>query len=450
MDIFGKKILVVGLARSGDAAARFCLGRGAVVTVADAASSPTLAERAEKLRALGITVVLGSQEDELFHAADIIVLSPGVPHTLAPIVEAKKRGALVMGEMELACRFVEADLIAVSGTNGKTTCTTLLSKMLEKTFANVLLGGNIGDPLIGYADRSEKADCAAVEVSSFQLDTIIDFHPLVSILLNVTDDHQDRYSGMKDYAASKERLFLNQTENDFAVLNGKDGYIREMAPRIKAKKFFFAGRRENEAGADIHRDRIEFFLPGGANWTLSLEKMSLAGEHNRENVAAAALGAYLAGAKAQGIQAALDEFTGLAHRLEFVAEINGVRYYDDSKGTNVDAVLRALEGFDEPLVLIMGGRDKASDFTVLRDMVQKKVKLLILAGEAGPVIGKALSGTTAIETAPNVPEAVRMAARAAKPGWVVLLSPGCASFDAYNSYAERGRDFCRAVRSLVQ
>lgn len=450
MDILGKKILVVGLARSGDAAARFCLGRGASVTVADAADSPTLAERAEKLRALGIKVVLGSQPDGLFQASDIIVLSPGVPHTLVPIAEAKKRGALVMGEMELAFRFVDTDILAVSGTNGKTTCTTLLSKMLEKTFAKVLLGGNIGDPLIGYADRGEKADCAAVEVSSFQLDTIIDFCPKVAILLNVTDDHQDRYSGMKDYAASKERLFLNQAEDGFAVLNGNDRFIREMVPRIRAKKFFFTGRRENEFGADIFRDRIDFVPPGGENWTLSLERMSLTGQHNRENVAAAALGAWLYGAKKEGIQTALDEFSGLAHRLEFVTEINGVRYYDDSKGTNVDAVMRALEGFDEPLVLIMGGRDKASDFTSLRDMVRKKVNLLILAGEAGPVIGKALSGITSIETAQSVPDAVRMAAEAAGPGWVVLLSPGCASFDAYNSYAERGRDFCRAVHGLTR
>ncbi len=448
MDLSGKKVLVVGLARTGDATARFCLGRGAKVTVADKSVSKALEERAEALRSIGVAVVLGPHEDALFLAADIIVLSPGVPHTLPAILAAKARGALVMGEVELAYRFLKAPLVAVSGTNGKTTTTTLLGRMLEPAFPKVFVGGNIGDPLIGQVDKASEKDVVAAEISSFQLDTTEAFHARAALLLNVTDDHQDRYPDMAAYAASKERLFLNQTEDDFAIVNGNDGFIRRMLPRLRATKLVFAGRRQGEAGADIAPERIVFSMPDGAAWTLSLSAMRLSGAHNRENVAAAALGAYVMGVPVSDIQAALDEFSGLPHRLEFVTEIRGVRYYDDSKGTNTDAVQRALESFSEPVVLIMGGRDKDSDFTVLRDAVREKVRLLVLAGEARHVIAKALEGAARQVLTATVPEAVRIAADEAKPGWVVLLSPGCASFDAYSSYAERGRDFCRAVKAL--
>ena len=448
MELKNKKILAVGLARSGEAVAHFCQKRGAVVTVADIATTPEIQARAQALKNMGIAVELGPHKRETFLAADLIVISPGVPHGMELLEAARKKGIPVIGEIELAARHITEPVVAITGTNGKTTVTTLVGLMLEASGKKTFVGGNIGNPLIGYAGSGEKADVVVAEISSFQTDTIETFAPRVAVLLNITEDHLDRYPDMASYAASKARLFAFQKKNDAAILNSADAWVRHVASGMIAQKYYFPRPAEGEPGALVQPKRIDFTVPGKVPWFLSLEKVRIPGAHNRENIAAAALAAFLAGGTQEGIQRAVNEFNGLSHRMELCGEKDGVRYYNDSKATNVDAVQRALEDFSSPVILIMGGRDKASNFTLLGSIVSKKVKKLIVAGEAGEKIRSALLAVTDVASAASVPDAVKLASKLALPGDVVLLSPGCASFDAYKNYAERGEDFKRAVKGL--
>ena len=460
MDLANKNILVVGLGISGAAAAWFAKNKGASVTVTDMASEKDLASYAPIARKMGATMELGQHKIETFERADLIVVSPGVPHTILPIERAKAKGVPVLGELELAARYIREPVVAISGTNGKTTTTKLLGKMLENSGIKVFVCGNIGNPLLDYADKGEKAEVVVAEVSSFQLDTIDTFRPRVSVLLNISADHLDRYPDFEAYARSKGRIFENQQESDTAVLNGSDPLILSISENLKSRKLSFYHQGNNhtkiQEGAVINwddlrtRPTITIRTKENPNRSLDLSRINLPGRHNIENAAAASLAALAVGGSLEGVQSTLNNFQGLSHRLEYITIKNGVSFFDDSKATNVDAVARALETFSRPVVLIMGGRDKGGDFQGLKDLVRQHTKKLIVMGEAKDnikyVLDDACRGGTRI--ASTMEDAVFLAYHEAEPGDVVLLSPGCSSFDMYNSYAERGEAFCHAVEHL--
>ncbi|MGD8366217.1 MAG: UDP-N-acetylmuramoyl-L-alanine--D-glutamate ligase [Desulfobacterales bacterium] len=452
MQIEGKKIVVVGLGITGRATARFLKNRGASVRVVDSAAPETLAAAAAEMRALDVAVEIGPHRPEAFAEADLIVISPGVPHTLAPIAEAAGRGVEVMGEIELASRFVTVPIIAVSGTNGKTTATTLIGRILQGAGMDVFVGGNIGNPLIGFVETGQTAQLAVVEISSFQLDTTDRFHPDVAVMLNVAEDHLDRYPDMDGYVASKARLFRNQTAADTAVVNGADPRTRAMAESIAARRLVFGWTEAVTAGsgqgAVLREKEIWIRMTEVGETTVPFGGFTLPGPHNRENAAAAVLAALAAGAGVEAARGALDGFTGLPHRLEKVAVIDGVTFYDDSKATNVDAVRRALETFSSPVVLLLGGRDKNTDFTPLTQLAAQKVRHAVVMGEAAPRLKQVLAPVVPVTEAGSMAEAVKTAFSASRPGTAVLLSPACASFDWYENYARRGEDFRRHAEAL--
>jgi UDP-N-acetylmuramoylalanine--D-glutamate ligase len=460
MELYQKNILIVGLGVSGVAAARFAKKKGAVVTITDIEKEDALFAYLPEIREMGIKTELGQHRLETFEKADLIIVSPGVPHTILPIERAREKGVQILGELELASRYISEPIVAVSGTNGKTTTTQLLGRMLEDSGFNVFVGGNIGSPLIDYAASGEAADIVVAEVSSFQLDTIDTFRPRVSVLLNISEDHLDRYEDFESYVRSKGRIFKNQTESDTAVINGMDPYILAISKNIKARllAFYHQGQvdgKHREYALIKKRDGqdtqgIEIFIKENPEGFLDLSKVRFLGRHNMENTAAAALAALASGGSMEGIQSALTDFKGLSHRLEFVKIINGVHFYDDSKGTNIDAVAKALEVFDTPVILIMGGRDKGGDYKRLRKLVRLHVKKLIVMGESKNLIRSALEDACheGAHNASGMEDAVHSAYLSAAPGDIVLLSPGCSSFDMYENYAERGEAFCRAVENL--
>jgi len=458
----GKNILVVGLGMTGAAVAKFLKHRGAVVTVTDHIKEEKLGSIVASLRAEGIQLELGIHQSTTFEGADLVVLSPGVSHNIPPVKAAKERGVPVWGEIELASRFIREPVVAITGTNGKTTTTRLLNDMLTHSGLRVFLGGNIGNPLINYADQGKTADVIVVEVSSFQLDTIETFRPKVGVLLNITEDHLDRYPDFDDYAEAKIRLFKNQRKDDVAVLNGADPVIQRFGKNIQSKKLFFNTSAEAEASAVIVHKQIriqvnEVFSEKAANQSSEIDWQKpivisgpeLNGNHNMENAAAACLGALAAGGNLKGIKTAINRFKGLPHRLDFVDTVEGVSYYDDSKATNVGAVIRALETFDRPVILIMGGQSKGGSFEPLKKPVSLHVKTLIAIGEAkGEILSVLGHACENCESAGSMEDAVLEAYRISDPGDVVLLSPACASFDMYSSYGQRGESFCNAVKKL--
>lgn len=458
MNLAGKKALVVGLGKSGVAAARFLQRRGAAVTATDSAAIDRLDPEVDRLRQSGVALELGAHRRQTFESADLVVLSPGVPHRLPEIEAARRRGAEVVGEVELAARYIAEPIAAITGTNGKTTTCSLVGAMLAEAGIEVFVGGNIGDPLIGYIDGDRKAAVVA-EISSFQLDTIVHFKPAVAVLLNVADDHLDRYPDFEAYRRSKARVFENQDGRDVAIINGGDPNVRKAAEDGIAPRLVYC-RAEGDRppsdfqGAWIGPRGIDFFLPDTAgdrpHRFLARSAIALAGRHNVENAAAAVLTALSLGGSFEAAAAVLSRFSGLPHRLEFVSEIGGIRYYNDSKATNVDAVARALEGFSEPVVLIMGGRNKGSRFEPLRSAMDANVRHLVVMGEARNEIRRALQGALPVTEAASMVAAVNQATAQARAGDIVLLAPGCASFDMYSSYAERGRDFRRAVDALQE
>ncbi|MBF0117898.1 MAG: UDP-N-acetylmuramoyl-L-alanine--D-glutamate ligase [Desulfobacterales bacterium] len=451
MEIVNKNILIVGLARTGIATARFLKNKGAFVIVTDIAKEENL-PNAKEAKDLGINMELGVHKIETFLKADLIILSPGVSHTIFEIQRAREKGTLIVGELELASWFIKEPIVAITGTNGKTTTTELTYKMLMESGFKVFVGGNIGNPLIGYIEKEEKREVVVAEVSSFQLDTIQTFKPKVSAILNITEDHMDRYKNFEEYIESKGTIFKNQDSNDFAVLNYDDLYVRGLVDKIKSRKLFFSSSFEFKNGAtiDANSSTITFYIDGIKKELFTKEDFNLFGKHNLENIAAAVLSAFCAGASFQGVRNALKNFKGLPHRIEYVDTICGVKYFDDSKGTNIDAVFRALEVFTDPVILIMGGRDKGGSFHLLQDRVKERVKNLILIGESKKDIRKGLGHVVPTEDADNMEDAVLKASKKAKAGDIVLLSPACASFDMYKNYAERGKDFCRAVSLLKQ
>ncbi|CAB1081546.1 UDP-N-acetylmuramoyl-L-alanine--D-glutamate ligase (EC [Olavius algarvensis Delta 1 endosymbiont] len=463
IDVAQKNVVVVGLGVTGIAAARFLKNRGAAVVATDQASASELGSKVREFSALGIPLELGGHRSETFNRADLIVLSPGVSHTIAPVLQARDRGVPVMGEIELASRYIRQPVAAMTGTNGKTTTTELLGDMLERSGLNVFVGGNIGNPLIDYAGGKQEADVIVAEISSFQLDTTATFKPHIGVLLNITADHLDRYPDFEAYAASKIRLFENQQADDVAVLNGADPLVRSLTQKMTSRILIYPNPEGEEIGARLIDRDIELdpdAISGTASeirnphaairnqFALNLSGFKLAGRHNRENACAASLAALAAGGRPQAIQDTLNQYRGSAHRMEYIATIADIDFYNDSKATNVAAVMRAVECFDKPVVLIMGGLDKGSDFKELRDIFTRHVKKLFLLGQAADLIRRALDDTVPTATATSMTAAVSQAYRDSSAGDVVLLSPGCASFDMYDNYAQRGNDFKESVTKL--
>ena len=452
MDFRNKRIVVVGLARSGVATARFLANRGARVTVTDRKAADSLADAVAALGGLNLQLKLGGHDPRDFETADLVVLSPGVPHTQPVLESAWANGTPVIGEMELAAGCITEPIIAVTGTNGKTTTTELVGQMLKNSGKKVFVGGNIGTPLIAYADGlNGQAEVIVAETSSFQLDTMVDFQPATAVMLNITDDHLDRYANFEAYAESKWRIFENQQPTDAAILSALDATVSAMVGKHppKARRQLFSDQAVVN-GAQILKDKILMVRDGRAEGRFSLDKSPLIGPHNRENIAAACLAARDQGAIDTAIQQTIDTFKGLAHRLETVGVVRGVRFVNDSKATNVDAVKRALECFDEPVVLIMGGQNKKGDFSQLKSQVHQRVKTLVAMGQARDEIITALAGDPqkGILEAASMEEAVQKAFGAAAAGETVLLSPACASFDMFVSYAQRGDRFRQIVERL--
>jgi UDP-N-acetylmuramoylalanine--D-glutamate ligase len=448
IELKDKHIVVVGLGKSGLSAARFLKNRGARPVITDLAPENELSDMANDAHLIGIPTELGGHKPETFTSSDLIILSPGVPHTIEPVRMARSKGVPIWGEIELASKFIAEPVIAVTGTNGKTTTTTLLGDMLTYSGYRVFVGGNIGNPLIEYADSDKKADIVVVEISSFQLDTIDTFKPKVGVLLNIAEDHLDRYDDFNAYALSKAKLFKNQMRSDYAVLNNNDHLVRSVTKNIKANKLFFNSEKNADKGAAINCDTVYLNTDKDTKLKIDIGGINLKGKHNHENIAAAALATLSAGGNIDGILKAVKNFTGLPHRLEYVATVDEVQYFNDSKATNIGAVLRALETFTTPLVLIMGGRDKGGDYRLLYEPVKKHARLVVLIGEAAEKIENSLGDIVQTVKTSSLDEAVLTAKRAANPGDAVLLSPACSSFDMFKNYHMRGEAFCHAVTNL--
>ncbi|MEW6543507.1 MAG: UDP-N-acetylmuramoyl-L-alanine--D-glutamate ligase [Nitrospirota bacterium] len=457
MDLGGARVTVVGLARSGVAAARLLLALGARVTVADGKAESELGEALTRLDRRALSLRLGQGYESAFDGADLIVISPGVPFRLPSLEAARRRGVAVIGELELASRFLSGPIVAVTGTNGKSTTATLAGLFLKESGKRAFVGGNLGTPLCEAALACLRAGTATpyeyvvAEVSSFQLETVERFRPWLAALLNITTDHLDRYDSLEDYVAAKARIFENQTGQDVALLNLDDERVAGLARLVRARKMGFTVRRAGLAGGEgawLQGDRLMVTIGGKAEEVCRRNELRLLGSHNVANVLAASVIGALCGCPAGAMRRVLGTFPGLEHALELVRERQGVKFVNDSKGTNVDATVKALESLDAPVLLIAGGKDKGGDFARLREPVLRRAKRVILIGEAAPRIREALRGWERVAQAGSLREAVEQAAREAGAGDVVLLSPACASFDMFRDYQDRGRQFKELVNSL--
>lgn len=451
MDLSGKKVLIIGAARSGIAAARFLINRGAVVALNDQKSLDKWSEAALGLKALGIGLVPGEAPSWLLDQLDLVVVSPGVPSNIIPIRYAERAGAEVIGEVELAYRFLKGRIVAITGSNGKTTTTSLIGELLRDAGMVVQVGGNIGNALISMVESSRDDGWTVVELSSFQLETIKQFHPTVAVVLNVTPNHMDRYETFNDYAAAKHRIFMNQTPNDFAVLNADDVKVSAWAGGLRAQVTEFSVRRQLDMGVFLRGEELIARKGDRDEVVLRPSEMKLRGLHNVENVAAAIAAGMAAGAGIESMRETVKRFDPVEHRLEFVAELNGVKFYNDSKATSVDATLKALEAFaSEPgkVVLILGGRGKKAPYAPLSDLIKTKARKLVLIGEDADTIANELGDYATFERATDMRDAVKRAFAAAENGDVVLLAPACASFDMFESFEHRGRVFKAEVSDL--
>ncbi len=449
LDLTGKRVVVVGLARSGEAACRLLLKQGATVIGTDQRDERELGPDLCGLQRDGVILELGGHRPHSALSADLVVVSPGIDLREPLFRRVRAAGIPVIGEVELAYRCSDATFIGVTGTNGKSTTTTLLGAILKEAGLPSLVAGNIGTPLCQVTPGLPAGELVVAELSSFQLETIEEFRPRVALLLNLTPDHLDRYDRVEDYYLAKARLFENQEPSDYAVVNADDPLVLEAAQKARSRKVAFSRRKRLAEGAYLDEDHLILTLSGRHETICRWDGVKIQGVHNLENALAASLAAALVGAPPEAIRRALGRFEGLEHRLEFVAEIGGVRYINDSKGTNVGAVVRSLESFDVPLVLIAGGKDKKSDFTPLVPLVSKRVKRLILIGQTAGKLRSQLDRACPMEEASTLEEAVRRAAASASPGEVVLLSPACASFDMFTDFEDRGRAFKQAVRRLA-
>jgi len=443
MNLSGKKVLVAGAGKTGISSTRFLLHQNAKVTLVDSNRRTDIPSDILHSRA---TIATGPHDNRLFTGQDMIVVSPGIPLTIEPLVAAEKNGVPILSEIELAYRCSKTPVIAVTGTNGKTTTTTLLRHIFETCGKKVFTGGNIGTPLIEYADSAQAADYLIAEISSFQLEAVDTFRPRIAILLNITEDHLDRYSCFADYVAAKNNIFKNMTGDDTAVINREDPVCTGLVKEIASDIYFFSTANKIENGA-WYENGFHFTLSGQTHY-ISDQDIPLSGDHNRENILAAVSAAILCGLPREKLPDALKTFKGLPHRMEFVDQIKGVRFYDDSKATNVGACLKSISSIQPPIILIAGGKDKGGSYLPLKKTINEKVQDLILIGEARERISRELCQSTRILSAETLEEAVTQAFGRATPGSSILLSPACSSFDMFDSYIQRGNRFKSAVTLL--
>jgi UDP-N-acetylmuramoylalanine--D-glutamate ligase len=441
MDLNGKKVAILGVGKTGLATARFLAARGVRIAVTDAKPVSDWGEARTALENLQAEMTLAPYGPEILTGVDWVVPSPGIYPVNSILIEAVRRGIPVLSELEFASRFLTTPVVAITGTNGKTTVTSLTGEILRAAGMKVFVGGNIGAPLIGYVDGPQEADWAVVEVSSFQLQWAQTFHPRIAMLLNVTTDHLDYHGSFAAYREVKERLFARQTARDLAILNADEASTTDLRRRLAARTELFSSSGAVECGMFLSGEKLVHLRPGGEKEEYPAAMIHLPGRHNCENVIAAILAARACGCEPPAICQAVEGFRGIAHRIQYVGEKNGVLFYDDSKGTNVGAVMRALESFSQPVLLLLGGRDKEGDFQTLAPLIRRGVKGMVLFGEAGEKINGLLGGVVRTALTATLKEAVEAAYGSASPGDVVLLSPGCASFDEFKDYKERGNRF---------
>ncbi len=448
MNLKGKKVLVVGCGITGISVAKFLAKERADVTLTDKQSRIDLRQQLTPLEKLNIKYDLGTYVTKRFVDSDLIVVSPGVPFDLEPLEVAIKKGVEVISEIELASRFIKKPIIAVTGTNGKTTTVNLVAQMIENSGSSAFLCGNVGKPLIDYLIEKPKVKWIVCEVSSFQLEACKTFRPKIAAFLNFSPDHLDRHETMEEYLAVKGLIFENQTSADYAVLNYDDPVVRQFGEDRAPTPYYFSKGEFSGAGVFLAERKLFFKSSEFGKKQLGLEEMKLRGVHNLENVMAAACVSFLAGASKQGIQQTIDEFKGLEHRFEFVARKNRVSFYNDSKGTNIDSVARILESFARPVILIAGGRDKGGDYSILRDIIRQKVKMLILMGEAKEKLNRVLGGVTETYVVGTLEEAILYAYQKSRSDDNIVFCPGCSSYDMFKNYKERGEAFKKIVFNL--
>jgi UDP-N-acetylmuramoylalanine--D-glutamate ligase len=449
MDLADKRVLVVGLGRSGVASALFMQGRGAKVTVSDSKPEDQLGGEIPMLLDHGIAVETGGHGERTFRGQDLIVVSPGVPVDSPPLVQARATGAPVIGEIELAFRFLPKNIVAITGSNGKTTTTTLTGEILAAGGLPTLVGGNIGTPAISLVEQANADTVVVLEVSSFQLETVLNFRPRIAVVLNITPDHLDRHRTFETYTDAKARIFENQQPDDFTIVNADDATSAGLARRSRAQVFQFSRKQEVKQGTCVRDGRIVFRDSIGQHEIMLISEIPLKGSHNVENVLAAVCVGALMGCPPERIGKAVREFKAVEHRLEFVAAIAGVEYFNDSKATNVDATIKALESFPANVHLILGGKDKDSDYSKLNDLLRERVKRVYTIGAAAEKIESQVKEVE-VEHSETLETALRRAAAVAVPGDVVLLAPACASFDQFQNYEHRGRVFKDLVKALAE
>ncbi len=446
MQLNNKNILVVGLAKTGVACARFLASRGARVTVTDMRDESALAGQLAQLADFEIKRELTYHDERTFQTSDLIVVSPGVPQDLPQLIAARQAGVEIISEIELASRFVSAPLVAITGTNGKTTTTTIIGEIFKQNGFRTFVGGNIGNPLIELAESGEAVERVVAEISSFQLEWITSFRPAVAALLNLSEDHLDRYASYQEYIDAKLRIFENQTGDDFAVVNADDALVWNYARTLKSRLFPFSRKKELDEGIFLRGDTI-VWRHNGCEERLNTAGFRLQGVHNMENIMAALACSLLLGCRPAESFECVGNFEALHHRMEFVREVNGVRWYEDSKATNVGSVEKALESFTD-ITLIAGGKDKGGSYAPLAPLVKERVSHLILIGEAAERMQADLGSLTDTRQTATLEDAVVLAARITAPGGTVLMSPACSSFDMFRDYEERAQRFIAAVKAL--
>ncbi len=450
MDLKNKRVLVVGLGKSGISAALYLRGLGARVTVSDSRTGEALASEIPTLLSAGVMVETGGHGMLTFRRQDLIVLSPGVPLSTPEVQRSMSLGVPIIGELELASQGLHGRVIAITGSNGKTTTTSLVGHILQHASFETKVGGNIGVPVVELVEGSTEKTWSVLEVSSFQLETIDTFRPHIAAVLNITPDHLDRHGSFENYAAAKTRITENQTGEDFLVLNAEDKPSQMVAAKTQAQIFWFSGVRRIKQGAFVHGDGVYFLASEGGTPEpiMPLAEIPLRGAHNVENVLAAIAMAKLAGVETAKVREAVASFEAVEHRLQFVAKVRGVDYYNDSKATNVDATAKALASFAGGVRVILGGKDKGSDYTQLLPLLRERSVAIYTIGAAAELIERQLAGSIGTTHAGTLAEAVRMAHEAAAPGETVLLAPACASFDQFENYEHRGHVFVDLVRAL--
>jgi len=449
LDVKAKRVLVVGLGKSGVASAIFLKDRGARVSVSDAKTEDQLRSAIPALLDKGISVETGGHGERTFRDQDLIVVSPGVPSDVPQLEKARAQGIPIIGEVELASRFLKGHILAITGSNGKTTTTALAGEVIAMGGYEVLVGGNIGTPAIALVADSTSDTYNVLEISSFQLESIESFHPEIAVVLNITPDHLDRHHSFDAYVQAKARIFENQTAQDHAVLNADDPTCAGLAGKTRAQVHWFSRKQEVGRGAFMRDGKIFWREDGDNLEVMPASGITLKGTHNLENVLAAVCVGRIVGCEPHRIRRAVEEFKAVEHRLEYVATIQGVEYYNDSKATNVDATIKALEAFPGNIHIILGGKDKGSDYSVLKSLLHARAKRVYTIGTAAEKIESQISGAAPLLRAETLETAVKRAVESAALGDIVLLAPACASFDQFESYEHRGRAFKEAVLALA-